>query len=89
VIVVVLLGIAVLMGCAVVLSMADGGLHDEPVDHADLGLPDRVLTAEDLPQLRFRTVIRGYRMQDVDAALDRVAQALRASPPPSEPTNGP
>jgi DivIVA domain-containing protein len=42
------------------------------------------LTAEDVTHLRFRTGARGYRMQDVDAALERIADAMRgdAEPPP-------
>jgi DivIVA domain-containing protein len=73
----VLVGIALLGGVAVALSLADSGLEDEPVDHPDLGVPDRPLTAADVPGLRFRIGWRGYRMDDVDAALDRLAQSLR------------
>jgi DivIVA domain-containing protein len=82
-IVVVLVGVALLLGAAVLLSLADGGLHDAPVDHADLGLPDRSLTADDLSGLRFRTSFRGYRMEDVDVALDRIAASLGGSQPPA------
>jgi len=73
----VLVGIAVLAGIAVALSLIDRGLEDEPVDHPDLGVPDRPLTAADVPGLRFRVGWRGYRMDDVDAALDRLSQSLR------------
>jgi DivIVA domain-containing protein len=83
-IVVVLVGVVLLLAAAVAISLADGGLRDEPVDHADLGMPDRALTADDIPGLRFRTGLRGYRMQDVDAALERLAQSMRSSPPPTE-----
>lgn len=83
---VVLVAVVVLLGAALALSFLEGGLHDEPVDHGDLGLPDRILGADDIPALRFRTGVRGYRMQDVDAALERVAQALRESQPPSDPS---
>jgi DivIVA domain-containing protein len=82
-IVVVLVGVVILLAAALVLSFTDGGLREEPVDHVDLGLPDRTLTADDIAGLRFRVCVRGYRMQDVDAALDRLAQALRAVQPPS------
>jgi DivIVA domain-containing protein len=82
-IVVVLIGVVLLLAVALLLSLTDGGLRDESVDHGDLGLPDRTLTADDIPGLRFRTGVRGYRMQDVDAALERAAQALRESQRPA------
>jgi DivIVA domain-containing protein len=76
-IVCILIGVALLGGVAVALSLTDRGLEDEPVDHRDLGLPDRPLTADDVSGLRFRVGWRGYRMDDVDVALDRLAAALR------------
>ena len=83
---IVLLGVVVVVGLAVLLTLHEGGLGDAPVDHGDLGLPDRVLTADDIPRLRFRTGLRGYRMEDVDAALDRIAQALLTVEPVSHDT---
>jgi DivIVA domain-containing protein len=73
----VLLGVAILVVVALVLAFYEDGLQDEPPDYGDLGLPDRLLDAEDIPRLRFRIGLRGYRMEDVDAALDRVAQSMR------------
>ena len=73
-----------MLGVALLLSFRDDGLRDEQVDHGDLGLPDRPLTADDIASLRFRTGVRGYRMEDVDAALERITEALRASPGSSE-----
>jgi DivIVA domain-containing protein len=84
-IIVVLVGVVVLVGAALALTLADGGLSQETVDHGDLGLPDRMLTADDVAGLRFRTGARGYRMQDVDAALERISATLRASQPPVDP----
>lgn len=72
-----LVGIGLLSAAAIALSLTDRGLDREPVDHPDLGLPDRPLTAADVPGLRFRVGLRGYRMDDVDAALDRLAQSMR------------
>jgi DivIVA domain-containing protein len=75
----VLVGLVVLVAIALFLAFHDDGLPEDAVDHADLGLPDRLLTADDVAGLRFRTGLRGYRMDDVDAALDRLAQSLRAA----------
>jgi DivIVA domain-containing protein len=80
-IVVVLAGVIVLLGFALMLSLNDDGLPDEVVDHGDLGMPDRQLSADDVAGLRFRTGFRGYRMEDVDAALARLAQSMRANGP--------
>jgi DivIVA domain-containing protein len=80
----VLVGIAALAGLAIALSLTDRGLEDEPVDHPDLGVPDRPLTAADIPGLRFRIGWRGYRMDDVDAALDRLAQSMPDAEPGTE-----
>jgi DivIVA domain-containing protein len=84
-IIVVLLGVVVLVGAALALTFTEGGLGEETIDHGDLGLPDRTLTADDISALRFRTGARGYRMQDVDAALERITEALRASSEPAPP----
>lgn len=74
---IVLVGVVVLLGAALLLAFNDDGVPDDAPDHGDLGVPDRLLTADDIPALRFRTGLRGYRMEDVDAALERVAQSLR------------
>lgn len=70
---------------AVLVVLAMGGIamlaagHGEPlaeVEHDRLrpDLPeDRPLTAEDLRRVRFPLALRGYRMEDVDALLDRLA----------------
>jgi DivIVA domain-containing protein len=76
-VVVVLLGIAALTGIAVLLGMSESPLSSEPVDRPDDGLPDRPLTSHDVGGLRFRVGLRGYRMDDVDQALDRLRDALR------------
>lgn len=74
----VVIGIAILVGIAVVLGLTDSPLSHEPVDRLDDGLPaDRQLTSRDVRALRFRVGLRGYRMDDVDRALDRLRDALR------------
>jgi DivIVA domain-containing protein len=73
---VVLLGIAALTALAVLLGLTDSPLSEEPVDRIDDGLPARTLTAHDVSGLRFRVGLRGYRMDDVDRALDRLRDSL-------------
>lgn len=80
----VLLGVAILVVVALVLAFNEDGLHDEPIDHGDLGLPDRLLNADDIHRLRFRIGLRGYRMEDVDAAMDRLAESMRDAEPPTD-----
>jgi DivIVA domain-containing protein len=87
----VLIGLALLTGFAVVLAMTEGPMSDEPVDRVDSGLPDpgqpdRALTAGDIDGLRFRVGLRGYRMDDVDDALDRIRSEMAAGEPaPADP----
>ena len=53
-------------------------------DRPDARVPaDGPLTAQDLRRVRFSTALRGYRMSEVDALLDRLAAELepRASDP--------
>jgi DivIVA domain-containing protein len=75
----VLIGVALLTGFAIVLALTDSPMSDEAVDRIDAGLPDRPLTSADIPRLRFRVGLRGYRMDDVDAALQRIQQGLGAT----------
>src|SRR3954466_8693723 len=63
-------GVVVLLALAFVLSRDSAAIEDEPVDSVDSGLPaDRLLRSDDIPRLRFRVGLRGYRMSDVAAAL--------------------
>jgi DivIVA domain-containing protein len=55
-----------------------GGLAETWDDRPDSTVPaDRPLTAEDLEAVRFTSALRGYRMSEVDALLDRLADELR------------
>jgi DivIVA domain-containing protein len=74
-----LIGVVILIAVAIVLAVVDRGLEPEPTDHRDLGLPDRPLNAADIAGIRFRVGWRGYRMDDVDAALDRLTEALQVA----------
>jgi DivIVA domain-containing protein len=73
-------GVVVLLGLAFVLARNGSGIEDEPDDGVDSGLPvDRPVRSDDIPRLRFRIGLRGYRMSDVDAALDALQSALAAA----------
>jgi len=93
----IVVAVVVLVGVAFIASRPDiGGIEDEDTDHADIGLPrGRLLRGDDIANLRFRAIsgwrggIRGYRFSDVDAAMAKVEESLRAaedrrSTPPSD-----
>ena len=68
-----LVAVAVAGGAAAVaLGRVPGGL-DEPTTSRPLRpLPDGPLSADDVDRVRFSLGLRGYRMDEVDAVLDRV-----------------
>lgn len=72
----VLLAALVVLGTVLVLS----GRADPGVRSADrpepTPLPQGPVTAADVRGLRFRVGLRGYRMEDVDAALAAMAADL-------------
>jgi DivIVA domain-containing protein len=72
-----LLAIAVIGGVfAVAVGRIRGGL-DEPVSTLpQRPLPERRLTADDVDTVRFSLGFRGYRMDEVDGVLNRLAEAL-------------
>ena len=52
-------------------------MADMPPDAAPSALPeDRPVRADDVRQVRFDLAFRGYRMEQVDAVLDRLATEL-------------
>jgi DivIVA domain-containing protein len=72
--------IVALLGAVAVIATGRGGTMGEVFDDR----PDsRVqaegpLTADDLARVRFSTALRGYRMSEVDALLDRLTAELEA-----------
>src|SRR5215469_2065530 len=60
------------------LAVGGGGHMSEPVpDRPDLALPDEGLLArEDVDRVRFSVGARGYRMDEVDDVLDRLAHEI-------------
>ena len=66
--------VAVMGGIAVVAAGAGGSMAESFDDRPDARVPaDGPLTARDLRSVRFSTALRGYRMSEVDALLDRLA----------------
>lgn len=70
------------MGGVAMLAAGRGAAMTE-VEHDRVrsALPDgRPLAADDLRRVRFPLALRGYRMADVDALLDRLARELGTDP---------
>jgi DivIVA domain-containing protein len=64
---------------AVAAGAITGGLGDPARNTPDPGLPGGPLTAADLNGVRFTPALRGYRMDQVDALLDRLRDQLAAA----------
>ena len=83
-------GLAILVAVAVVAAGRAGAATPASPDRPALALPgNRPLAAEDLAGLRFSVGFRGYRMDQVDAVLDRIEAELRAREAPAEESAGP
>lgn len=61
---------------AAVLGRVDGSLADATTTSSHVPLPDDGLTPGDLDGLRFDTALRGYRMSQVDAVVDRLRREI-------------
>jgi len=73
-IVVALVVAAIVFGMTVMFGGGDSGLTPVEPDGAAVPLPsDRPLGEEDIVRTRFDTAFRGYRMDQVDQALQRAA----------------
>jgi DivIVA domain-containing protein len=69
--------VAVMGGIAVVAAGRGGSMAEAFDDRPDARVPaDGPLTAQDLRRVRFSTAVRGYRMSEVDALLDRLAAEI-------------
>ena len=74
-----ILAVLALGGIALVASGYGTPLARVYDDRPDVTLPsDRELSGDDLRRVRFGMVLRGYRMSEVDALLDRLAGELEA-----------
>jgi DivIVA domain-containing protein len=61
---------------AVAAGAVRGGLSEPESSIPDAGLPEGTLRPGDVAGLRFSLAFRGYRMDQVDDALDRLSAEL-------------
>lgn len=73
----VLLVLAILAVVAVVAAGYGDRLRDAAPERPDLTLPEGTLRGADVDRLEFTLALRGYRQEEVDEALDRLASQLR------------
>jgi DivIVA domain-containing protein len=74
----VVLLLVLVVAIAVVASGRGTALGEVEPDRPPVGLPPEPLTPGDLHAVRLPTALRGYRMQEVDEVLDRLAIELTA-----------
>ena len=74
-----LAGIVVIVVVGLLAVGRLGELPEAEVDRAPLALPeDRPLGRDDVDHVRFAVGVRGYRMDEVDDVLDRLAGEVSA-----------
>jgi DivIVA domain-containing protein len=88
-------GIVVVVGAVTVVAVGTGAaLGDVYEDRPDHTVPvGRPLAADDLRDVTFSTAVRGYRMDEVDALLERIradllARETHAPPSDDRPVDG-
>jgi DivIVA domain-containing protein len=79
------------MGGVALLAAGKGApLAEVYDDRPDAAVPaEGPLTAADLRRVRFSIALRGYRMSEVDALLDRLASEREQAGPSGGPSVGP
>ena len=79
------------MGAVALLAAGKRAPHAEEYDdRPDAVVPaEGPLTAADLRRVRFSIALRGYRMSEVDALLDRLASEREQAGPSGRPSVGP
>ncbi|MGK2874826.1 MAG: DivIVA domain-containing protein [Nocardioides sp.] len=79
------IGLVLLMGAIAAVAAGRGEpLATEYDDRPDALVPaDEPLAAHDLRRVRFSLAVRGYRMSEVDALLERLAAQLEHREPPT------
>src|SRR3954469_11101867 len=70
--------LVVIVGAVAVFAAGrDNAMAEAYEDRPDRTIPSgQPLTAEDVQEVRFSSALRGYRMDEVDALLDRIAAEL-------------
>lgn len=77
--------LVLLMGGVAVVAAGRGQPMSEAYDdRPDPVLPVGDIRGDDLRRARFSLAVRGYRMSEVDALLDRLARQLDESPDESD-----
>lgn len=66
-------------GIALVAAGRGAPMVEEYDDRPDVVVPSGALRGPDLRGVRFAVTFRGYRMSEVDALLDRLAEQLDAA----------
>ncbi|MFS3129046.1 DivIVA domain-containing protein [Nocardioides sp. Bht2] len=76
------LAVLALGAIAVVASGKGAPMREVTPDRPPLALEaDTPITGQELREVRFSTAVRGYRMDEVDALLARLATQLEATSP--------
>ena len=82
-------GLVLVMGAIAVVAAGRGTpLAQEYDDRPDVTVPAGPLVGDDLRRVRFSLALRGYRMSEVDALLDRLAAQLEQDAPPERRADG-
>ena len=68
--------VAAVLFAVVAVTLGRGDLLDDESAAADVRLPESDMSVADVEGLRFAIVQRGYRMDQVDAAVDRLSEEL-------------
>jgi DivIVA domain-containing protein len=75
-----ILVVLVLGGVAAVAAGFGGVMAPAGDDRPPLALPDGPISATDLRAVRLNVAVRGYRMDEVDALLARLADQMDPAP---------
>jgi DivIVA domain-containing protein len=80
-----ILAVLLMGGIAMVAAGRGQPMSEAYDDRPDPVLPVGEIGGDDLRRARFSLALRGYRMSEVDALLDRLARQLDEPPPETRP----